>query len=119
MSPDVFDGLPPAYDRQFKNPCWRANGALRCLPYYHILGVSKCGTTDLYHRLSKHPQMHESANKGPHWWDECPYPTRGACTAPPNGDFQGYIDLFKVRAACAACGWLRMDSTAGCGTTRG
>lgn len=36
---------------------------LRCIPYFHILGVSKCGTTDLYHRLSKHPQMLESRNK--------------------------------------------------------
>lgn len=38
-------------------------GTLRCIPYFHILGVSKCGTTDLYHRLSKHPQMFEGLNK--------------------------------------------------------
>ncbi|KAG2484068.1 hypothetical protein HYH03_017088 [Edaphochlamys debaryana] len=98
---DVFETLPGGYDRKYKSPCWRdpkRNNELRCLPYFHILGVSKCGTTDLYHRLSKHPQMFESRNKGPHWWDECPYPAKDACTAPPNGDFNGYIDLFQDAA---------------------
>lgn len=77
---------------------------LRCVPFYQITGVSKCGTTDLYHRLSKHPEMFESLNKGPHWWDECPWPTRGACTAPPNGDFEGYINLFSRAAQSFANG---------------
>ncbi|GLI71601.1 hypothetical protein VaNZ11_016865 [Volvox africanus] len=97
-SPDIWKVLPPAYDPRFKNPCWMAGQRLRCIPYFHILGVSKCGTTDLYHRLSKHPELFESRNKGPHWWDECPYPPKGACTAPPNGDFDGYVDLFTDAA---------------------
>jgi len=46
------------------------NGSvLSCLPYAHILGVSKCGTTDLYARLAIHPRLLPSANKGPHFWD--------------------------------------------------
>jgi hypothetical protein len=49
--------------------------SLRCIPYFHIIGVSKCGTTDMYHRLSKHPQMLESLNKGPHWWVSSQVPT--------------------------------------------
>ncbi|GIL90772.1 hypothetical protein Vretimale_16845 [Volvox reticuliferus] len=97
-SPDIWKVLPPAYDPRFKNPCWMDGQRLRCIPYFHILGVSKCGTTDLYHRLSKHPELFESRNKGPHWWDECPYPSKGACTAPPNGDFDGYVDLFTDAA---------------------
>ncbi|GLC45365.1 hypothetical protein PLESTB_000314600 [Pleodorina starrii] len=97
-SPDIWRVLPPSYDPRFKNPCWMAGERLRCVPYFHILGVSKCGTTDLYHRLSKHPQLFESRNKGPHWWDECPHPPKGACTAPPNGDFDGYVDLFADAA---------------------
>lgn len=32
-------------------------GAFKCLPYFQILGVSKCGTTDLYNRLTEHPDM--------------------------------------------------------------
>ncbi|GIL66835.1 hypothetical protein Vafri_20228 [Volvox africanus] len=98
-APDVFEMLPPGYLIQYKNPCWMsAPKGFRCLPYFHILGVSKCGTTDLYHRLSKHPELFKARNKGPHWWDECPYPPKGACTAPPNGDFDGYIDLFADAA---------------------
>lgn len=36
--------------------------------------------------------------QGPHWWDECIFPSKGACTTPPNGDFEGYIDLFRKAA---------------------
>jgi hypothetical protein len=66
--------------------------------------VSKCGTTDLYHRLSKHPDLFESGNKGPHFWDECQWPPKGACTVPPNGDFDGYINLFDSAAKVGAAG---------------
>ena len=37
--------------------------------------------------------------QGPHFWDECPYPPKGACTAPPNGDFDGYVNLFEKGAS--------------------
>lgn len=40
----------PTYDRT-------QNGMFKCLPYFQILGVSKCGTTDLYNRLTEHPDM--------------------------------------------------------------
>lgn len=47
----------------FKNPCWyeftgnNSNNRLRCLPYFHIIGVCKSGTTDLFNRLVQHPQI--------------------------------------------------------------
>ena len=47
--------------------------------------VSKCGTTDMYKRLSRHPDFVESINKGPHFWDECTYPPVDSCTVPPTG----------------------------------
>lgn len=79
--------LPATFDRRWRSPCWACNlshglgrslsrGASRraaplcCLPALHILGVSKCGTTDLYARLSHHPLVLPSANKGPHFFDE-------------------------------------------------
>ena len=37
--------------------------------------------------------------QGPHWYDECPHPPKTACTAPPNGDFEGYIDLYSQAAS--------------------
>jgi N-acetylgalactosamine 4-sulfate 6-O-sulfotransferase len=62
---------------------------LFCIPFFHIIGVSKCGTTDLFRRLSLHPHVAPSHNKvsvracacecckrltpcmqGPHFWDE-------------------------------------------------
>ena len=54
----------------YKNPCWYEDTItgtqtlqnLRCLPYFHIFGVCKSGTTDLYRRLLKHPQV--VPNKG-------------------------------------------------------
>ena len=42
---------------------------LYCLPFFHIIGVSKCGTTDMFRRLSLHPHVAPSHNKGPHFWD--------------------------------------------------
>lgn len=57
--------------KNFKNPCWLEkeihgmnssykNGFLRCLPYFHLFGVCKSGTTDLFSRLTQHPQILEN-----------------------------------------------------------
>lgn len=54
--------LPQEFDKSYRNPCWTdANGRFRCGPYFQIIGVSKCGTTDLYGRLNRHPDMAEGA----------------------------------------------------------
>ncbi|KAG1659112.1 hypothetical protein FOA52_015905 [Chlamydomonas sp. UWO 241] len=97
-APDTWAVLPKELDPKYRNPCWTDdNGRFRCAPYFQILGVSKCGTTDLFARLKRHPELADGS-KGPHFWDECPYPPRSACTAPPNGDFNGYVDLFEKGA---------------------
>lgn len=86
VAPLVADGasiLPRRFDPRYRNPCWRCNGSsvqnnritavetLCCLPYAHIIGVSKCGTTDLFARLIHHQRyVLRSSNKGPHFWDE-------------------------------------------------
>jgi hypothetical protein len=58
LSPDVFKLLPQQYNTIHANPCWGGSGPqLACLPYFNIIGVSKCGTTDLYHRLSLYKQV--------------------------------------------------------------
>jgi len=97
-APDTWKVLPKSFSPEYKNPCWYDEYTrFRCAPYYQIIGVSKCGTTDMYARLKKHPEIADGS-KGPHFWDECPYPPRGACTAPPNGDFDGYVNLFEKGA---------------------
>ena len=44
---------------------WR----IRCVPYFFIPGVSKCGTTDLYAALTKHPEMAAGPVKEPVYWN--------------------------------------------------
>ena len=99
-SPDVFAMLPtdsPPLLPGIASPCWHAAtealGAhtdVRCMPLIHVLGVSKCGTTDLYKRLAKHPDFVNSLNKGPHFWDESP--------PGPAGQFASYVALFDELA---------------------
>lgn len=56
---------------EYKNPCWMEKNEyegnnLRCLPYLFIAGFPKCGTTDLYFRLTQHPYIEPGATKEPH-----------------------------------------------------
>ncbi|KAL8591614.1 hypothetical protein ACOMHN_030500 [Nucella lapillus] len=42
------------------NSCQRSRnreGGLTCLPYYYLAGFPKCGSTDLYLRLTSHPHI--------------------------------------------------------------
>ncbi|XP_067676216.1 carbohydrate sulfotransferase 15-like [Haliotis asinina] len=58
---DLFCMERPKYLPNFKNPCWYAKeeGKLRlkCVPYYHILGVAKSSTTDLAYRIRAHKDV--------------------------------------------------------------
>lgn len=55
----------PKYISVLKNPCYmtetkpgaRRSNTARCLPYFHILGNDKCGTTDFHARLTQHPRV--------------------------------------------------------------
>jgi Regulator of chromosome condensation (RCC1) repeat len=51
-APEVLDEVKQPWLEGVKNPCYKdKGGAVRCLPYLSIVGVSKCGTTDLYKKL--------------------------------------------------------------------
>ena len=41
---------------------------LRCLPYFLVIGQPKCGSTDLFWRLAKHPDITTPPIKELHWW---------------------------------------------------
>ncbi|KAL4236718.1 hypothetical protein ACF0H5_005102 [Mactra antiquata] len=45
------------FDPNFKNPCWFTGSTFNCLPYFFVIGVKKCGTTDIFFRLSLHPDF--------------------------------------------------------------
>ncbi|XP_066276669.1 carbohydrate sulfotransferase 15-like isoform X1 [Branchiostoma lanceolatum] len=73
---------------------------LRCLPYFYIIGMPKCGTSDLYLRLTKHPDVVGGLKKEPHWW------TRRCFSRQMAGDIPNvtvpvreYLDLFDGAAS--------------------
>lgn len=61
--PDPSKFLP-----EFKNPCWRYAGELRCLPAVYIAGILKCATSAVYDNLAKHAAIKVSYPKETHWW---------------------------------------------------
>ncbi|KAK3584641.1 hypothetical protein CHS0354_003928 [Potamilus streckersoni] len=50
-----------------KNPCWLEGNFMLCLPYFYLAGFPKCGTTDIYRKLSIHPDFISPISKEPHW----------------------------------------------------
>ena len=73
---DVLERIPTAADvtPRLKSPCWRRfispfATAWTCLPYVFLLGVPKCGTTELYYLLCSHPELVcTSRAKEPGFW---------------------------------------------------
>ena len=43
---------------------------LRCLPYFMVLGVAKCGTTDFAFRIIKNPLVLKGMSKELYWWNQ-------------------------------------------------
>ncbi|WAR20715.1 CHSTF-like protein [Mya arenaria] len=41
---------------------------LRCLPHFIIIGQPKCGSTDLFWKVAKHPDIVTPPIKELHWW---------------------------------------------------
>ena len=46
---------------------------VRCLPYVFLAGMDKCGSTDLYKLLIKHPMIHPGPIKELHYWNKIRY----------------------------------------------
>jgi hypothetical protein len=105
--PRLFDGLPEGgFLPQYKNPCWETGGGggggggggdggrrpreqLECLPYAYILGLPKCGSSDLWERLNKHEMILKADRK------EVRFFTRGEFSdgAPPGGFLPSALPL--------------------------
>ena len=47
----------PTFLNNSKSPCWYEGSKLRCVPYFFMVGVFKCGTTDLFRRITRHPEV--------------------------------------------------------------
>lgn len=64
-----FDFLP-----NFRNPCFKIPNfsksdttPINCLPYFYLVGAPKAGTTDLFTRMVRHPEISKFVPKEPHW----------------------------------------------------
>ncbi|XP_025075945.1 carbohydrate sulfotransferase 15-like [Pomacea canaliculata] len=100
---------PYTFEPTFRNPCWyQVQGGnhslaphLRCLPFFYLAGFPKCGTTDLYFRLTQHQHIVRTPRKEPHWI------TRGRYD---NPDLQKYTSFFakalKAGVRLMIHGWL-------------
>ncbi|KAK3107501.1 hypothetical protein FSP39_015930, partial [Pinctada imbricata] len=69
------------WSKGYKNPCFRhrykahAQGGkevnvtsfLQCVPYFFVAGFPKCGTTDLFDRMTGHPEFFRPSFKEIHW----------------------------------------------------
>eukprot|EP00057_Strongylocentrotus_purpuratus_P030146 XP_780829.3 PREDICTED: carbohydrate sulfotransferase 15 [Strongylocentrotus purpuratus] len=68
-APELFEKIPLRFLDNFKNPCWlRGETELNCLPYFYILGNYKCGTSDIWDKITAHPDVIAKVAKEPHWW---------------------------------------------------
>ncbi len=86
--------LPSQFDPTYKNPCWtnETNEQRQCLPYFYIAGMPKCGTTDLFNRLCRHPDILAPRKKEPYFW------TRGSHFLPDGVTLKEYLRNFSEAA---------------------
>jgi N-acetylgalactosamine 4-sulfate 6-O-sulfotransferase len=91
----VFDIKPWNLQRSStqKNPCFidrNDNNRSVCFPYFYISAFSKCGTTDLWTRLTMHPLIRVSGRckKEIQWWNE-------SRLKPPYVNISSYLKCFQ------------------------
>lgn len=92
-----------------------ATPSLRCLPSVYLLGVAKCGTTDVFQRLRAHPAVRVGRWKEPQWLTRAGLGCRSLYfndtdrTTPKT--FEWYCDSFPA-ADIAASNALAVDGSA-------
>ena len=71
----IFEELPThsGFRSDYKNPCWDAHregddfrvgrGDTVCLPYAYLLGMPKCGTSNLWTRIVQHESVEKTVKK--------------------------------------------------------
>ncbi|KAL5016974.1 hypothetical protein ScPMuIL_006563, partial [Solemya velum] len=69
---DLLCMTPPSFLPGYRNPCWyELEGKLRCLPYFHVIGMDKSASTDLFDRICQHPSVLQNSGvlkKETMWW---------------------------------------------------
>ncbi|XP_021340126.1 carbohydrate sulfotransferase 15-like [Mizuhopecten yessoensis] len=88
----------PTFMSDYKNPCWRRkDGQLRCLPYFMLIGMDKSGSSDLFDRITKHPDILGNGGeigKETWWWSWSRY-GYNLINRVKTQKFEDYLNLFK------------------------
>ncbi|XP_014776385.2 carbohydrate sulfotransferase 15 isoform X1 [Octopus bimaculoides] len=74
---------------------------LRCLPYFYLVGVDKCGTTDLFSRLRQHPELLRTNalnGKETHWWSWRRFGYDVFIRNKRIQSFEDYVNVFDIAA---------------------
>lgn len=59
-----FEVATDARDERAKRSfCWRENGNLQCVPEVYLIGMPKCGTSELWESLVQHPSVVKARRK--------------------------------------------------------
>ena len=57
-SQDIYELLPKIYLPNYKSFCWHdTRQKFQCLASVYLAGMPKCGTTDLFRKMMKHPKL--------------------------------------------------------------
>ncbi|XP_072037396.1 carbohydrate sulfotransferase 15-like [Amphiura filiformis] len=67
MAATIFESVPTKFMKGIRNPCWREENNILCLPAFFLAGFPKAGTTDLWAKISAHHHVVHSV-KEPHYW---------------------------------------------------
>ncbi|XP_054770745.2 uncharacterized protein LOC129278624 [Lytechinus pictus] len=104
LAPEVFMKTPLTFSTRTKGPCWFVNNVtaqpqqrMRCLPYFYLIGMPKCGTTDMYEKITEHPAV-VRLQKEPHWWTRRRFRLKGQRNAKKSYDdyLHHYSDLVEA-----------------------
>ncbi|XP_071098219.1 carbohydrate sulfotransferase 15-like [Haliotis cracherodii] len=89
---DLFRVKIPDFLPNYKNPCWRKSSStnLVCLPYFHLIGFPKCGTTFTFSTMIGHPEVAKGKWKEPHWISRHRFED--------SSHLQSYLDIFSPAA---------------------
>ncbi|XP_067676204.1 carbohydrate sulfotransferase 15-like [Haliotis asinina] len=113
---DLFCMDRPKYLPNFKNPCWyakeRGTFRLKCVPYYHLLGVCKSGTTDLSYRIRAHEDVLPCndcfGEKETFYWSRTRYGYTNSMGHRTTCNFSCFQDQFAVGRS-----WIEATTTEG------
>mmetsp|Transcript_36158 Transcript_36158/g.80462 ORF Transcript_36158/g.80462 Transcript_36158/m.80462 type:complete len:459 (-) Transcript_36158:759-2135(-) len=72
LDPEIMEHAPKPeqYDKGYKNPCWKVDGKLKCLPYFYMAGAFQAGINTLYSKLTEHPDVINTEVSRWQFWGE-------------------------------------------------